>query len=69
MRCHGKGRKDRCTPLNRPATTALRTWLQECGGQPSDPLFPTRRGTPLSADAVEHLVGRHAQNAPRPARR
>jgi site-specific recombinase XerD len=63
LRCHGKGRKDRCTPLTRLATTALRTWLRERGGQPSDPLFPTRRGTPLSADAVEHLVAKHAQSA------
>ncbi len=63
IRCHGKGRKDRCTPLTRLATKVLRTWLRERGGQPSDPLFPTRRGTPLSPDAMEHLVAKHADNA------
>jgi integrase/recombinase XerD len=42
VRCHGKGRKDRCTPLTRPTVTALRTWLTERGGEPDDALFPTR---------------------------
>jgi integrase/recombinase XerD len=62
-RCHGKGRKDRCTPLTRPTVNTLRVWLQERGGQPQDPLFPSRRGGPLSHDAVEHLVAKHAATA------
>ncbi len=32
-------------------------------GAGTDPLFPTRRGTPLSRDAVERLVAKHAQAA------
>ena len=63
VRCHGKGRKDRCTPLTRPATKTLRTWLQERGSQPGDSLFPTRQGTSLSRDAVERLVTKHAKHA------
>lgn len=63
VRCHGKGRKDRCTPLTRPAVHALRAWLAERAGQDTDPLFPTRRGTPLSRDAVAHLVARHVATA------
>lgn len=39
----------------------IRIWLRERGGERGDPLFPTRRGTPLSRDAVEHLVARHAR--------
>jgi integrase/recombinase XerD len=31
--------------------------------QPDSPLFPTRRGTPLSTDAVERLVKRYATAA------
>jgi integrase/recombinase XerD len=65
LRCHGKGRKDRCTPLTPATTKALRTWLRERGGEPADPLFPTRRGTPLSRDAVAHLVAKHAASAAR----
>jgi integrase len=41
VRCHGKGRKDRATPLTRQTTTVLRAWLAERGGGPGDPLFPT----------------------------
>lgn len=63
LRCHGKGRKDRCTPLTKAGTTALRAWLRERGGQPTDPLFPTRRGIRLSRDAIEHLVTKHAKTA------
>ncbi len=63
VRCHGKGRKDRCTPLTRPTVTMLRTWLTERGGHSSDPLFPTRRGGPMSRDAVQRLVTKHAATA------
>jgi len=63
LRCHGKGRKDRCTPLTRQTVDVLREWLTERGGNATDPLFPTRRGTHLSRDAVERLVTKHAQIA------
>src|SRR5262249_49064625 len=59
LRCHGKGRKDRCTPLTNPTTKILRTWLKERDGQATDPLFPTRRGTPLSPDATARLPPKH----------
>lgn len=62
VRCVGKGRKERCTPLNRQVTTTLREWLSQ-EAEPADPLFPSRRGTPLSADAAEHLVAKHATAA------
>jgi len=63
LRCRGKGRKERCTPLTPVTVKVLRTWLRERGGESGDPLFPTRRGTPLSRDAVEHLVAKHATAA------
>jgi site-specific recombinase XerD len=65
LQCHGKGRKDRCTPLTAQTAKVLRTWLKERGGQPEDPLFPSRRGTPLSRDAVARLVAKHAATAAR----
>jgi integrase/recombinase XerD len=40
LRCRGKGRKDRCTPLTTPTGKVLRAWLAERGGQHGDPLFP-----------------------------
>jgi len=41
----------------------LRAWLAERRGRPGDPLFPTRDGRPLSRDAVERLVAKHATAA------
>ena len=63
LRCRGKGRKERCTPLTPQAAKILRAWIRERGGQPEDPLFPSRRGTPLSRDAVARLVAVHAETA------
>ena len=62
-RCLGKGRKRRSTPLSAQTVAVLKVWLRERGGEPTDPLFPTRRGTSLSPDAVERLVGEHARAA------
>jgi site-specific recombinase XerD len=63
LRCTGKGRKDRCTPLTSAAVQTLRVWLAERAGQGNDPLFPTRQGTPLSRDAVARLVTKHTATA------
>jgi site-specific recombinase XerD len=63
VRCHGKGRKDRATPLTSQTVKVVRVWLAERDGEPSDPLFPTRTGRPLSRDAVGRLVGKHAIRA------
>ena len=59
VRCRGKGRKDRSTPLTRKTVAVLKAWMQERGGSPGDPLFPARRGTALTRHAVEDLVARH----------
>jgi integrase/recombinase XerD len=59
----GKGRKQRITPLTKHTTDVLRRWTKERAGAPDQPLFPTRRGRPLSRDAVALLVTRHAATA------
>jgi integrase/recombinase XerD len=59
VRCRGKGRKDRSTPLTRQSVTILRVYLAERGGTPDDPVFPGPRGAALSRDAVRRLVQRH----------
>jgi len=59
----GKGRKRRAVTLTRETATILRRWLTERHGQPEDPLFPTRQGKPLSRDAVELLLAKHAATA------
>lgn len=63
VRCHGKGRKDRATPLTTQTIAVLKVWLREHPGQPTDPLFPTRTGTPLGRDAVRRLVTKYATRA------
>ena len=61
--CHGKGRKDRITPLTSGTVAVLRDWLGEHGGDPTAPLFPTRRGTTLSRDAIEHRLAHYTVQA------
>ncbi|MCA1693285.1 MAG: site-specific integrase [Actinobacteria bacterium] len=66
LRCTGKGRKNRCTPLTRPAARALRAWLSERTSAPAEaPVFTTRSGQRLSRDAITHLVARHTATAVR----
>ena len=64
IRCLGKGRKERATPLRRDTAKLLATWIgadkDECR-----PLFPSIRGEGLSRDALEHLVRKHCLTAQR----
>jgi integrase/recombinase XerD len=59
VRCVGKGRKERSTPLRKDCVQALRVWLSERGGADSEPLFASNRGDRLSRDAVERIVRKH----------
>ena len=61
--CHGKGRKDRITPLTTATVTTLRAWMTEHPGPATDPLFPTNRGTPISTDALQQRLTLHAATA------
>jgi integrase/recombinase XerD len=63
IRCLGKGRKSRCTPLRKEMVKLLRAWLKEQRGQEGDPLFPNTRGSALSRDSVAHLLAKHARAA------
>jgi integrase/recombinase XerD len=63
IRVLGKGRKNRATPLTGEVAALLRQWITERGGEPEDPLFPTRQGRPLSRYTVGLLVAKHAETA------
>ncbi len=63
VRCMGKGRKARSTPLDRVSVATLRAWMKERGGNPDDILFPTRQGRRLSRGAVGDLVTKHSTAA------
>lgn len=64
VRCQGKGRKQRCTPLRKEAVAALRGWQREqAQGPPSAIVFPSTRGGALSRDAVADLLKKHLAQA------
>jgi integrase/recombinase XerD len=63
--CTGKGRKQRITPLTTATVKVLADWLGERPGEPADPLFPSRSGTPMSRDAVERRLAKHTAAAAR----
>ena len=63
VRCLGKGRKERCTPLRKDTVAALRRWLQVRDGQAGDTLFPNARGYALSHDGLAFLLARNLVTA------
>ncbi len=65
VRCLGKGRKQRCTPLRPETAKMVHAWLRERDGQPEDPIFPSLRGGRLSRDAIECLLTKYTQLAAR----
>jgi integrase/recombinase XerD len=60
VRCEGKGRKERCTPLAKSTVAVLTAWIRDQGEDGARILFPSARGGRLSADAVQHLVVKYA---------
>ena len=65
VRCFGKGRKQRCTPLRPETAKMVGAWLRERNGQPEDPLFLSIRGGRLSRDAIESLLTKYTHRAAR----
>ncbi|MCA1822212.1 MAG: site-specific integrase [Pseudonocardia sp.] len=61
--CHGKGRKDRITPLSPGTVPTLRAWRAEHAETPDDPLFTTIRGGPMSRDALQQRLTLHTTAA------
>lgn len=64
IRCMGKGRKERATPLRRETARLLAAWIGNDTDE-SRPLFPSIRGERLSRDALEHLVRKYCITAAR----
>jgi site-specific recombinase XerD len=61
----GKGRKERSAILTTETVAVLREWLREREGHPHEPLFPTRRGGPLTPRAFALLLDKHTATAAR----
>ena len=63
VKCHGKGRKDRCTPLTKKTVQVMKAWNREQCGTPLDILFPNARGKALSTDGVQYILSKHIKAA------
>ena len=59
VRCMGKGRKERSTPLRKDSVRALRAWRAEHRGEDDRPLFVSNRGGRLSRDGIERIVRKY----------
>ena len=59
VRCVGKGRKERCTPLTKMTVTVLKAWLREPARHGAEALFPSAAGGRLSPDSVADLLAKH----------
>jgi site-specific recombinase XerD len=63
VRCVGKGRKERCTPLTSQTSALLKAWLTEPTRGGSDAVFPNARGGHLSAGGMQYLLAKHVAAA------
>src|SRR5262245_13828479 len=63
VRCLGKGRKERCTPLTEQTVHTLTTWLDERQGGICDPVFCTSKGSARASAAVARLLTKHTTAA------
>ena len=63
VKCLGKGRKRRDTPLDKPTVKLLHAWMQRTRRQPGRPAIPVPARRPAQSDAVQRLVARHAATA------
>lgn len=63
VRCLGKGRKERVTPLAKIVLSVLKAWLAENPADASAPLFPTRRGTPMTTAALQRRLAKRTAHA------
>lgn len=60
---HGKGRKERCLPLWKETTAALKAWLAVRGAVLVPELFLNARGQPMTRSGFEYILDKHARTA------
>ena len=60
---HGKGRRQRCLPLWKATTSALRAWLAVKGTVLVPELFVNARGEPMTRSGFEYILRKHARTA------
>jgi len=60
---HGKGRRERCLPLWKTTTAALRAWLAVRGTVPVPELFVSARGESLTRSGFAYILRKHVRAA------
>jgi integrase/recombinase XerD len=63
MIINGKGRRQRCLPLWKTTTAALRAWLAVRGTMPVPELFVSARGESLTRSGFEYILRKHIRTA------
>ncbi len=63
MLVHGKGRKERCLPLWKETTAAIKAWLAVRGTVLAPELFLNARGQPMTRSGFEYILDKHVQAA------
>ena len=61
----GKGRRERCLPLWKTTTTALRAWLAVRGAARVPELFVNARRASFTRSGIEYILHKHVQTASR----
>jgi integrase/recombinase XerD len=60
---HGKGRRERCLPLWKETTVALRAWLALRGTAATPELFLNARGEAMTRSGFEYILHKHVETA------
>ena len=60
---HGKGRRDRCLPLWKETTSALRAWIAVRGPVQVPELFLNAHGEPMTRSGFEYILHKHVRTA------
>ncbi len=60
---HGKGRRERCLPLWKVTTVALRAWLGVRGTAPTPEVFLNSRCQALTRSGFEYILAKHVNTA------
>jgi len=60
---HGKGRRERCLPLWKETTSALRAWIAVRGPVQVPELFLNAHGEPMTRSGFEYILHKHVRTA------
>lgn len=63
VRCCGKGRKERCTPLTKDVARVIQAWHRESRPEKGQFVFSSSRGGRFSRDGVQYILSKYSKLA------